>query len=95
MSLQTTIDLYFDWYSKLLIRMTRYADPPLGHFPSQIDFSDYRFVAGLSKSRSARLSGKRGRVALTQIEHVQSNLPIDAAEFANPTSNVAQTSSGK
>ena len=87
------VELYFDQECKLLVRMTRYLDSPLGRIPTQIDFSDYR-KAGAVKI-PFRWTLRRGDgVAFTQIEHVESNMPIDAAEFAKPVSELIPKPSG-
>ena len=41
------IDLYFDKQTNLLVRSLRYADSPVGLTPTQVDYSDYREVAGV------------------------------------------------
>src|SRR5439155_19437556 len=38
---------YFDKESGLLVRMVRYTNSAMGRVPTQIDFSDYRAVAGV------------------------------------------------
>jgi len=43
---QPPVRLYIDKQSGLLVRMVRYVDSPLGRNPTQIDYSDYRQVAG-------------------------------------------------
>src|SRR5207248_5643520 len=39
--------LYFDQESGLLVRMVRYGNSPIGRVPTQIDYGDYRDVAGV------------------------------------------------
>lgn len=75
--------LYFDKESGLLVRQVRYADSPVGRIPTQIDYADYRDVAGVKmpfRWTVAWLSGQ-DTVELTQ---VRVNVPIDAAKFAKP-----------
>ncbi len=88
------VDLYFDRESKLLVRMTRYLDSPLGRIPIQIDLSDYR-LAGAVKIPFRLTLRQAERVAFTQIEQVESNVPIDAAAFARPSSNSGPKPSGQ
>ena len=38
--------LYFDKQSGLLVRMVRFGSSPIGRAPTQVDFADYRDVAG-------------------------------------------------
>jgi outer membrane lipoprotein-sorting protein len=74
---------YFDKQTGLLNRMVRYANSAVGRVPTQIDFSDYRSVAGVMmpfKWTYGWVSG-REEYALTE---VQPNVPVDAAKFAKP-----------
>ena len=74
---------YFDKDSGLLVRMVRYTNSAMGRVPTQIDYSDYRDVAGVKmpyKWSYAWLSG-REEFSLTEI---QPNVAIDAAKFAKP-----------
>ena len=43
---RSTVKLYFDTKSGLLVRQVRYADTMIGRVPIQVDYSDYRDVAG-------------------------------------------------
>ena len=75
--------LYFDKTSGLLVRMIRHTNSAVGRIPTQIDFSDYRPVAGVMmpfKWSYSWLSG-REEFALTD---VQANVAVDAARFARP-----------
>ena len=74
---------YFDKQSGLLTRMVRYFNSPVGRVPTQLDFSDYRAVAGVMmpfKWSYAWLSG-RDDFAITDI---QPNVPVDPAKFGKP-----------
>jgi photosynthetic reaction center cytochrome c subunit len=74
---------YFDKQSGLLTRMVRYFNSPVGRVPTQLDFSDYRPVAGVMmpfKWSYAWLSG-RDDFAITDI---QPNVPVDPAKFGKP-----------
>ena len=42
-----TATLYFDMETGLLVRQVRYVDSPVGRIPTQIDYADYREVAGV------------------------------------------------
>jgi hypothetical protein len=75
---------YFDKESGLLVRMVRYVNSAVGRVPTQIDYSDYRDVAGVKmpfKWSYAWVSG-REEFSLTDI---QPNVAIDAAKFGKPT----------
>jgi hypothetical protein len=83
-----TATLFFDAETGLLTRVVRYANSAMGRVPTQIDFDDYREVAGVKlpfKWSYAWVSG-RDEVVLTQ---VQPNVAIDAARFAKPAPAVA------
>ena len=41
------VNLYFDDESHFLARTVRFADSPVGLAPTQVDYSDYRDVAGV------------------------------------------------
>ena len=75
--------LYFDVQSGLLTRVVRYANSAMGRVPTQIDFDDYREVAGVKipfRWSFAWLSGRD----LYELTEVQANVPIDAAKFSKP-----------
>ena len=81
--------LYFDVESGLLTRVVRYANSAMGRVPTQIDYADYREVAGVKipfKWAFAWVSG-RDEVQLTE---VQPNVAIAAARFAKPAPAVAR-----
>jgi hypothetical protein len=76
--------LYFDKASGLLVRMVRYTNSAVGRVPTQIDFSDYRPVAGVMvpfKWSYAWVSGREDFV----LTDVQPNVAIDSAKFGKPT----------
>jgi hypothetical protein len=75
--------LYFDSDSGLLLRLVRYSDSVVGRTPTQIDYSDYRDVAGVKmpfRFSVAWLDGKEN----FELTGVQTNVPIDPAKFARP-----------
>ncbi len=74
---------YFDVDSGLLVRMIRYANSPVGRVPTQIDYSDYRDVAGVKMPFRWTMTWLDGRenVELTEI---QPNAAVDPGKFAKP-----------
>ncbi|HWW85558.1 MAG TPA: photosynthetic reaction center cytochrome c subunit family protein, partial [Vicinamibacterales bacterium] len=77
---------YFDKETGLLLRMVRYTSSALGRVPTQLDFSDYRPVAGVMmpfKWSYSWLSGKDDFV----LADVQPNISIDPARFGRPVPN--------
>ena len=79
------VDLYFDPRSGLLLRVVRYSHSPVGLNPTQIDYADYREVAGVKMPFRWTVTWLSGRSTI-ELTNVQSNVPIDAAQFAQPKS---------
>jgi len=77
------VNLYFDGTSGLLVRVVRFTDSPVGLNPTQIDFDDYRDVAGVKMPFHWTVSWLDGR-SVFQLSDVQPNAAIDAAKFAKP-----------
>jgi hypothetical protein len=76
-------NFYFD-EAGLLVRFVRWTQTPVGFVPTQIDFADYRDVAGVKFPfrRVVSQTYMRMTVALSE---VQPNVQIDAGRFARPT----------
>jgi photosynthetic reaction center cytochrome c subunit len=79
---QQPLNLYFD-DSGLLVRMTRFADTPIGRVPSQIDYSDYRAVAGVKIPFKWVETWTDGQVTI-EWTNIQPNVAIEAAKFGRP-----------
>jgi photosynthetic reaction center cytochrome c subunit len=79
----TLATFYFDSSSGLLVRLVRYAESRVGRLPTQIDFSDYRDVAGVKMPFKWKMTWLDGFEDVTLTE-IQPNPPIDAAKFAKP-----------
>ena len=79
---QALANFYFD-DSGLLVRMVRWTRTPVGFVPTQVDYADYRDVAGVKVPfhRSVSQTYMQMNVDLTD---VQPNVTIDAAKFARP-----------
>jgi photosynthetic reaction center cytochrome c subunit len=76
--------LFFDSESGLLVRLVRYSDSLVGRTPTQIDFSDYRDVAGVKMPFRFTVTWLDGKENY-ELTDVQPNVSIDAAKFARPT----------
>jgi hypothetical protein len=76
------VNLYFD-ESGLLLRLTRWTDTGAGPVPVQIDYSDYREVAGVKMAFHWVATWTNGQSTI-QLNDVRPNVPIDAARFARP-----------
>ena len=79
--------LYFDKESGLLVRMVRFGNSPIGRAPTQVDFADYREVAGTGIKMPFRwtFGWLDGRDTL-ELKEVRVNVPVDPAVFARPFS---------
>jgi hypothetical protein len=79
---QALANFYFD-DSGLLVRMVRWTRTPVGFVPTQVDYADYRDVAGVKVPfhRSVSQTYMQMNVDLTD---VQPNVAVDAARFARP-----------
>ncbi|HKN57399.1 MAG TPA: c-type cytochrome [Gemmatimonadaceae bacterium] len=80
---QSPVKLYFDKESGLLVRLVRYTDSPVGRNPTQIDYADYRDVAGTKMAFRWTITWLDGRSTI-QLNDVRANVPIDAAKFTRP-----------
>ena len=79
---QTPVDLHFD-ESGLLVRLTRWTDTGAGPVPVQIDYSDYREVAGVQMAFHWVVTWTNGQ-STVQLNDVQPNVAIDDTRFARP-----------
>jgi hypothetical protein len=63
--------------------MTRYANSAVGRVPTQIEFSDYRPIAGVMIPHQWSYAWLSGRDDFT-ITEIQPNVAIDSAKFGKP-----------
>jgi len=77
------VNLYFDDETHLLSRTVTYSDSPVGLAPTQVDYSDYREVAGVKVPHKIIVTWLDGRSILLLTE-VRANVAIDPAKFARP-----------
>lgn len=80
----TPINLYFDPKTNLLVRSVRYTDSPVGLSPTQVDYADYREVAGVKMPFHWTVTWLDGR-AKFELTDIQANVRIDDSRFAKPT----------
>jgi len=76
------VNFYFD-EGGLLVRTVRWNRTPVGTVPTQMDFSDYRDVAGVKMPFKTVITWTDGQNTIT-LNQIQVNVPIDAATFATP-----------
>lgn len=74
---------YFDKKTGLLDRVVHDAASAVGRVPTQIDYSDYRPVAGVMMPHKYTYGWVSGREEYS-ITQYQPNVPVDAAKFAKP-----------
>lgn len=80
---QPPVKLYFDSKSGLLVRMVHYSESPVGRTPTQIDYDDYREVAGVQLPFHWTVTWTDGQTS-TELTEVQPNVAIDNARFVRP-----------
>jgi len=78
-----TVTLCFDAESGVLSRLVRYSESPVGRLVTQVDYAEYREVAGVRIPFRWTVSWLNGR-SVFELTDVQPNVPIDAARFARP-----------
>jgi outer membrane lipoprotein-sorting protein len=78
-----TVTLCFDAESGVLSRLVRFSESPVGRLVTQVDYADYREVAGVRVPFRWTVSWLNGR-SIFELTDVQANVPIDAAKFARP-----------
>jgi photosynthetic reaction center cytochrome c subunit len=81
--------LYFNAKTGLLARQVRYADTPVGLVPTQIDYADYREVAGVKMPFKIVITWTDGQSNIL-LTDVQPNVPLDASRFAKPAPAVVK-----
>jgi len=79
---QPVLNLYFD-ESGMLVRLVRWTVTPVGFVPTQIDYSDFREVAGVKIPFRRQVSQTYMQMTV-ELSNVQPNATIDAARFAKP-----------
>jgi hypothetical protein len=79
---QPVVNLCFD-DAGLLVRLVRWTVTPVGFVPTQIDYSDFRDVAGVKIPFRRQVSQTYMQMTI-ELTDVQPNAAIDAARFAKP-----------
>jgi len=83
---RSSVKLYFDKQSGLLVRRVSYADTIIGRVPIQVDYSDYRDAGGAGVKLPFHVittwTDGRSDVLLTS---AQTNVAIDGAKFNQPS----------
>ena len=79
---QLPVNFYFD-DSGLLVRIVRWNRTVIGTVPTQIDYDDYREVAGVKMPFRTVVTWTAGKNTIL-LHEVRPNVRIDAARFARP-----------
>ena len=79
----TLATMYFDDKTGLLTRVVRYGRSPIGRVPTQVDYSDYRDVNGITFPFRWTFAWLDGRDQF-EFNAVRFNVPIEAATFGEP-----------
>ncbi len=77
------VKLYFDEESGLLVRQVRYTEASLGRNMTQVDYDDYREVAGVKMPFKWTLTWQSGQGRF-ELKDVQPNAAVDATRFGRP-----------
>jgi hypothetical protein len=77
------VKLFFDKETGLLSRVLRYSKTMVGPVPVEVDYSDYRDVAGVKIPFQWSLTWTDGQ-SMFSLDDVKPNVAIDPAKFAKP-----------
>jgi photosynthetic reaction center cytochrome c subunit len=77
------VTLYFDEETGLLTRVVRSTPSPVGRLPVQMDYSDFRDVAGVKLPFKWRMTWLDGRSNF-ELTEMQPNVAIDATRYNRP-----------
>jgi photosynthetic reaction center cytochrome c subunit len=80
---RSRIKFFFDNETGLLLRQLRYSDTPVGTVPIQVDYSDYRELAGVKLPFHWIVTWTNGQTII-ELNDVQPNAAIAAARFGKP-----------
>lgn len=80
---RTRVKLFFDTRNGLLVRNVRFIPTPVGEVPVQVDYGDYRDVAGVKLPYDWTLTWTNGR-SVAKFTELEANVPIDNARFERP-----------
>ena len=80
---QLPVNFYFDESSGLLVRMVRWNRTTVGTVPAQVDYDDYRDVAGVNMPFRIVVTWTDGQNTIT-LKEIQPNAPIEAGRFSRP-----------
>jgi photosynthetic reaction center cytochrome c subunit len=77
------VNLYFDDESGLLVRVVRWNETSVGPVPTEINYGDYRTVAGIQMPFTWTATQTYMQMTI-KLSDVAANVPVDASRFAMP-----------
>jgi outer membrane lipoprotein-sorting protein len=80
---QSSLELFFDQDSGLLLRQLRFSKSPLGLNPTRTDYDDYKDFNGVKVPLHMTIARPRTRLDI-QFEKISQNVPVDDAQFEPP-----------
>jgi photosynthetic reaction center cytochrome c subunit len=80
---QSSLELFFDAQSGLLLRQLRFSKSPLGLNPTRTDYDDYKDFDGVKVPLHVTIARPRTRIDI-QLDQVSQNVPLDDAQFEAP-----------
>lgn len=86
---RSRIKLFFNNETGLLVRQLRYTDTPVGPVPIQIDYSNYRDVAGVKFPFRSVITWTNGQTII-ELTEAQPNVVIESSRFAKPAPAVVK-----
>jgi outer membrane lipoprotein-sorting protein len=91
---RTSLKLFFDKQSGLLVRLVRYSGTIIGVNPIQVDYTDYRDVNGVKMPFGWTTTWTDGQ-DIVKLTDIQQNPTLSATQFAKPAPvKSADTSQG-
>jgi len=85
-----TVTLNFDAETGLLRRQIRYVNSPVGRIPTQVDYEDYRDVAGVKLPFKWTMTWLDGRDTV-ELTEVRANAPVEDVRFIRPAPPVRRS----
>ena len=80
---QSSLELFFDKDSGLLLRQLRFSKSPLGLNPTRIDYDGYKDFDGVKVPLHVTIARPITRLEI-QLDQVTQNIPVDDAQFEAP-----------
>ncbi len=77
------VNFYFDDKSHLLVRVVRWNETLVGPVPTEINYGNYRTVAGIQMPFTWTATQTYMQMTIT-LRQVSANVPVDASRFARP-----------